>query len=62
MGIDLEKNESIKKDSKKKDLNTPQDVLLLVQKIRIYSYSTKKIIKLLKRLLVIFCRYNYLAN
>jgi hypothetical protein len=60
MGIDVEKKESLKEDSKKKDLNTPQDVLLLVQKIRIYSYSTKKISKLLKRLLVIFHRYNYL--
>jgi hypothetical protein len=54
MEIDIERNEATKEDSKKKDLNTPQDVLLLVQKIRIYSYSSKKISKLLKRLLVIF--------
>ena len=42
-----------KQDLKGNDLYTPQDVLLLVQKIRIYSYSSKKISKLLKRLLVI---------
>ena len=40
--------------SQRKDLNTPQDVLLLVQKLRIYSYSAKVISKLLKRLLVFF--------